>query len=668
MTPPPVHTARACHRRSTPIAWLLAICGAMCQGCAQTRYVELRSVPHSPLVERLKLTSRGGPQPTARTMQILRQYDLVGELDKDPRSVVSKLQAIVDRQPSADKLYSLAELNYLGAKKMEGKNEAAALDMYGAAVAHAYLYLFDERFTPTRNPYDPEFRGACDVYNGALENAIRIVRKRGKLLPGSTHTIESESQRWTVTVVTKGGEWHPEDFDRFEFVSDYEVRGLANRFHSYGLGVPLIAVRKKHPSASPTEQFFPPEVSFPVTALLRVLPDEANGSGKAHHCVLELYDPLASSDILLAGRRVPLETDISTPLAFLLNDPRLESVATAGLLHPDRSQKTRGLYMLEPYQPGKIPVLMVHGLWSSPLTWMEMFNDLRSVPEIRDHYQFWFYEYPTGQPFWVSAAQLRQDLMRVRQALDPRQTEPALDQMVLVGHSMGGLLSKMQTVESGEEFWRTVSDYPLTGLTMPPEERQTLSQVYYFRPNPSIRRVITIATPHRGSDFANDTTRWLAQRLITLPEQLVKGQQELYRDNPGKLRDPSPIEVTTSIESLEPETPIFPVLLASPRPTWVKYHNIVGEVPEKGLLGKIAGRSDGIVSYESAHLDDVESELVVDADHLTVHRHPLSVLEVQRILLLHLDELRSFPHAPAPRWHTAAVPPSPAPQPVRPPG
>src|SRR5262249_10027597 len=158
-----------------------------------------RSVPHSPLVERLKLTSHGGPQPTDRTMQILRQYDLVQELkNSDPRTVVNKLQLIADRAPSAEKLYSLAELNYLGAEKIESRDEGIALDLYGAAVANAYIYLFDERFALVRNTYDPEFRGACDVYNGALESALRIVRKRGALLPGHTHSIESESQSWNV--------------------------------------------------------------------------------------------------------------------------------------------------------------------------------------------------------------------------------------------------------------------------------------------------------------------------------------------------------------------------------------------------------------------------------------------------------------------------------------
>jgi len=618
----------------------------LCCSCTATKYVELRSTPRSPLTERLKLTSSGGPQASRRTMQTLRQFDLLEVSKSDPVAAADKLQVYMDRQPSLDTLYALAELNFVGAKKLETSDKKAAINLYGAAVANSYLYLFDERFTPVRNPYDPEYRAACDIYNGALENSMRIVRQAGGLLPGKTHTIESESQNWNVTVVVKGGRWRPEDFDRFEFVSDYKVAGLQNHFHSYGLGVPLIAVRKNHAPSAPDAQFFPPELSFPVTALLRVLPDNEHGpDAKTHNCVLELYDPLAACDIVLGGRRVPLETDLSTPLAYFLNDPKLAGAATEGLLNPDQAEKTRGLYMLEPYTPGKIPVLMVHGLWSSPLTWMEMFNDLRSMKEIREHYQFWFYEYPTGQPFWDSAAHLRDDLAKMREVLDPTHSEPALDQMVLVGHSMGGLLSKLQVVDSGDEFWRTVSDEPLEKLQLPDDTKQDLAREFYFKANPSVRRVITIATPHRGSKFANDTTRWLAQKLITLPKQVVRDEQQLYKDNPGVIHKPSPIQVVTSIDSLAPSVQLFPVLLNAPRPTWVKLHNIVGEVPQSSWITRIAGRgdkgTDGAVSYESAHLDNVDSELVVTADHLTVHRHPLSVLEVRRILLLHLDELRS---------------------------
>ena len=142
----------------------------------------------------------------------------------------------------------------------------------------------------------------------------------------------------------------------------------------------------------------------------------------------------------------------------------------------------KGLYMVQPYEPGKIPVLFIHGMWSSPMTWMEMFNDLRSSPDIRQHYQFWFYLYPTGQPFWLSAAQLRRDLAETRQALDPQHREPALDQMVLVGHSMGGLVARLQTLKSGQDYWKLASRIPWEQVKADPECGRN-----WARPSISIR-------------------------------------------------------------------------------------------------------------------------------------------------------------------------------------
>lgn len=617
-------------------------------GCSSTRYVKVRNVPESPLADQLKLGSWSGPQPSPRSMQLLRQYDLVRQWKDNPEKLLVQLQEIMDAEPSASKLYSLAELSYLAAKRAEVKNKPLALNLYGAAVAHAYLYLFDERFASLRNPYDPEFRGACDLYNGALESTLRIVKTKDGLFPGCQHSIESASQCWDVTVVSRGNKWTADDFERFEFVSNFEVQGLTNQYRSFGLGVPLIAVRKPGPKNSPTERFYPPELSFPVTAFLRVLPD-ANGSvagaGTRHQALLELYDPLVSTDITVGTRTVPLESDLSTPLAYFLNNPELNKLdlSTEGLLRPDKSAALTGLYMLQPYEPGKIPVLMVHGLWSSPMTWMEMFNDLRSDPEIRAKYQFWFYLYPTGQPFWTSAVDLRRDLAHVREMLDPGRQEPALDQMVLVGHSMGGLVSKLQTVNSGDDYWHIISDKPFSEVKASPELKQKLQYAFYFQPNPSIRRLITIGTPHRGSTFANNTTRYLAQKLIKLPKMTLMTQEELVRDNPGLFRDPAMVKVKTSLDSLAPESPILPVMLRSQRPPWITTHNICGVVRDEGLFGHAAHEGDGVVAFESAHLDDTASEIVVNADHVTVHRHPLSVLEVRRILLEHLDDLLGVP-------------------------
>jgi pimeloyl-ACP methyl ester carboxylesterase len=289
---------------------------------------------------------------------------------------------------------------------------------------------------------------------------------------------------------------------------------------------------------------------------------------------------------------------------------------------------------------------MVHGLWSSPVTWMEMFNDLRSDPQIRDHYQFWFYLYPTGQPFWFSAAEMREDLAHMREAVDPQQQHVALDQMVLVGHSMGGLVSKLQTVDSGNEFWGTLSERPFADVDADEDVRASLARTFFFDPNPSIRRVVTLGTPHRGSEVANDTTRWLGRQLIKIPSRILQGKHQLIaRNPPGFFRPNAPLGITTSIDSLVPESPLLPVLLTAHAAPWVRYHTVAGDVPASGIASLFFDeQGDGVVSLESAQLENASSQIVIPADHSNVHRHPQSILEVRRILLQHLAELRSFPY------------------------
>jgi pimeloyl-ACP methyl ester carboxylesterase len=363
---------------------------------------------------------------------------------------------------------------------------------------------------------------------------------------------------------------------------------------------------------------------------------------------LELYNPLEQKSIDIASRDIPLEADLSTPLAYFLNQPQFQDrdLSTRGLLHPGRATSVQGLYMLEPFDSQKMPVVMVHGLWSSPITWMEMYNDLRSDPLVRQHYQFWFYMYPTGQPFWLSATQMREDLAVMRRALDPSRQYPALDQMVLVGHSMGGLVSKLQTVESADAFWETMSDHGLAELDAEPDAIRALASTYYFRPNVSIRRVVTLGTPHRGSEFSNEVTRWLGQKLITLPKKMLEGRDQLIARNRGFFRSGAPLDIKTSIDSLAPDSPILPVLLSAAPGPWVAYHNVVGLDPDPGWREYLVGDGDGVVSLASARLDEVRqlrSQIIIPADHISVHRHPQSILEVRRILFEQLVETENFP-------------------------
>jgi pimeloyl-ACP methyl ester carboxylesterase len=648
--------------RSVHVGLLLALVLAM-PGCGSSRWISVRSVPKNPLMERLKLGSWGGLEPTERTMLILRRYDLQKDFKDRPLEVLQHLEEIAQARPDPETYYAAAEIAYIAAADAKLKDRDAALDYCGTCVTHAFTYLFDPRFNYDRNPYDPQFRGACELYNGALEQMLRILRKEGALVVGRTHTVHTKNQTCDVVVVARSGNWHPEDFDRFEFCSDFEIDGIANYYRTYGLGVPLIAVRKAHPGQDPSEQYYPPGMSSPVTAFVRPMdsPASASAADKGHCVLLELYDPLSSTEIIAGQLRVPLESDLTTPLAYFLHASAIDRFATLGLLHPDETQKDAGLFMTQPYDPHKIPVLFVHGLWSDPSTWAEMFNDLRGLPEIRDHYQFWYYLYPTGQPFWISAARLRADLAAVRDAVDPDRRSYALDQMVLVGHSMGGLVSKLQAIDSGNELWNSVSSKPFYEIKASEPVKMALANVFFFQQGRGVRRVVTIGTPHRGSRFSNLATQWLGAKLISMPKQVIESYGEIYRNNPGVFLRNSPMRVRTSIDSLSPDSPLLPVLARAPLPPGVRLHNIVGkEEPDAD--------GDGVVSLASARLENAASELIVEADHMTVHRHPLTVLEVRRILLEHLDEVRrTSPWYLRPRQDRVLATSGPAPWPPIPP-
>jgi pimeloyl-ACP methyl ester carboxylesterase len=606
-------------------------------GCSSSRWTQLRREPHNPLTPKLVLDSRQGPRPTPRTMQLLRREDLVELLDGDPSALLAEVQRIATAEPTADNVYAIAELAYIGATRLEQQEQAHfALDLHGTVVANSYFYLFDESFRRQRNAYDPRFRTACELYNKSLESMLRQVQRQGQLRPGGRCTIQTPKQTLHITIASRDT-WHENSFSELKFVSDFDVRELKNSYQTFGLGVPLIAVYQPRYGNTPLDRFYPPGMSFPVTAFMRVLATSsgADETRRLHYqCVVELYDPVATAHVPVAGEMVPLETDLTTPLAYSLENPAFKeaNVPWNGLRDPEQSSAVSGLYMLEPYDPQKIPVVMIHGFWSSLVTWMEMFNDLRGSKDIRDTYQFWFYLYPTGPPFWYSAAHLRQELALIRQALDPDGRATPLDQLILVGHSMGGLVAMLQTIESGNQFWQLVSERPLAELRAPPETRHNLTRTFYFHPNPSVRRVITIATPHQGSNVSNLATQWLGRQLIHIPNQLVQVRSGLLAENPNYFPAHSLLHITTSVDALAPLSPVFDVIGQAPHAPWTTYHNIVGQVDDKRVLGVVASGSDGVVSVASATCPAAVSSVTVGADHTSIHQHPRTILEVRRIL------------------------------------
>ncbi|MEM1225719.1 MAG: alpha/beta fold hydrolase [Planctomycetota bacterium] len=650
----------------------MAVCVVLVSttGCATSRYLQNRSIRDNPLAGSLQLMRWRGPVVSDRTSNALRRYGLVETLEADANICIHRLRTIHEQTPDPELAFALSELSYVEGKKADRAGRTSdAMNHYGLALTTSYRYLFGDQLQDVRNEYDPQFRGVCDLYNESLEDLLRILCAENRLRPGQTYTIQTAERNFVIRTEMRGG-WQSDEFDHYEFVSDFDIKTLRNRHTTYGLGVPLIAVRRARPSDD-REKYYPEGLSYAVTAMLRCATDAShddggviskvnhvvgdpahsggiatgnlpgNGSAETPTCVLEFFDPLRANQIQLANHWVPLETDLTTPLAFFLDSPeyRKRDRATEGLLDPDDAQRKRGLYMLEPYDPDRIPVLMVHGLWSSPLTWMDMFNDLRSFPEIRERYQFWFYLYPSGQPFWLSATQLREDLFAMRQTFDARGKHGTIDDMVLVGHSMGGLISRMQTIDSGDDFWNIVSDQPREKLQGPTEDVNRLVGALRFKPNRSISRVITIGTPHRGSDLANSTTRWLARKLIKLPRMVVSTSNRLVSSNPNFFRDTRLLTEANAVDSLARDSPIFPVMLRAKKSPKVQYHNIIGVLSDPPLVLGRDHRGDGVVEYDSARMDDVQSELIVDATHTSIHMTGRSIFEVRRILLQHLRDV-----------------------------
>ena len=619
---------------------LLVACGS---GCVQTRYLANRSSRENALEAQLSLLTRSGPQVSARTLDALERFELSDiSTDSGPESL-ERIRKAIDQTDDPELIYALSELAYVQGKRAERLGDTtAALNFFGIALTNSYDYLFSEDLAAGRNPYDPQFRGACDLYNEALEDVLRVLCADKKLKPDQTYTISTPERTFTVHTAMRGA-WSANEFDHYEFVSDYSIQTLHNRHTTYGVGVPLIAVRKPQDPRDAKENYYPEGLSYAVTALMRCSrTDGGKRLGCSPHCILEFYDPLTVNQIQLAANWVPLETDLTTPLAFFLDSPewRKRNRATEGLLNPNKTQNRRGMYMIEPYDPNRIPVVMVHGLWSSPLTWMDMFNDLRSYPEVREKYQFWFYLYPSGQPFWLSATQLRQDLADIRKTVDPNQEQRSLDQMVLVGHSMGGLVSRMQTIESGDDFWNIVSDQPPENVRGPEEDRVKLVSALFFHPNPSVKRVIEIGTPHKGSNFVNGSTRWLARKFIQLPQMTVSMGQTLANENPGLFRDTQLLTASNAIDSLAPDSPIFPVMARAKTSAETKFHNIIG-VSSKRSPFRSRLEGDGIVDVESARTPDAISEIQIDSEHTTIHTTDRAIREVRRILLEHLQEIES---------------------------
>ena len=612
-------------------------------GCATTEFVQLREKPHNPLTERLSTTAFGLVRHSERTESFLRRTGFKG--GDDLKNMIRHAKVHRTDEHFHEATYSLAELNYLAAEVVRTRDPQLASELYLDSSKAAWSYFAvpgDDG--QNLSPNGPEHRSTAEVYNASTEGLLRIAHGLGKVKLGQSMVMPLTSRRLLFEIPFPSRLFTPDQLCEFEFVSDYELKNLKNRHTTAGLGVPVIAIRPKSKQPDPFEKYYTKGMSFAATMVLQFDQQEST-LDLASDVRLQIFDPRESDGFAVGNTMMPLETDVSTPLARYLSNRDISLLDTWGFFRPDRAQEVAGLYMVQPYDPDRIPVLMVHGIWSSPMTWMEMFNELQSDPEIRRKYQFWFYLYPTGEPLAFSAAGLRDELLQVRNDCDPYRRNDKLDEMVVVGHSMGGLMSHMLTLDSGSRLWNSVSGKSVEELHATDDVKSEIRRVFFFQSNSSIDRVITIASPYGGSSFSNRFTRWLTGSFVWLPAKTYELTRVIFEQNNldnswwDRMRAPK-----TSVDSLTNKSALLTLIRDSKVPDEVKHHNIIGVRKGKNENSW----TDGVVSYHSAHRDDVTSEKVIHAGHREVLQNSETVAEVRRILLEHLEETqrRQFPVLP----------------------
>jgi pimeloyl-ACP methyl ester carboxylesterase len=340
-------------------------------------------------------------------------------------------------------------------------------------------------------------------------------------------------------------------------------------------------------------------------------------------------------DVLVNGRREKLAADFTAPLAYMLSKGRNRDIDIQALLRVDRNIGDTGLYQFSRYDPEKIPVVFVHGLLSRPETWVSALNGLMADEKIRERYQFWFFLYPTGLPVWTSAAKLRSELDRYRSVLDPARRNRHLDRMVLVGHSMGGLISSLQIRNGGEALWQQFMDTPLEKLSLSGKLKERIVEIVEFEPRPEVSRVVFFATPHRGSEMAVKPYTEFFSRLIRLPFTFLDNDRLILESALRKDFRNIFVAPANSLVFLRANSPLLKSILNLPLKKGIPYHSVIGDRGKNNAPNS----SDGVVPYWSSRLEGVQSEKIVPSAHGT-HEHPEGVAELARILHLHLAESR----------------------------
>lgn len=549
---------------------------------------------------------------------------------------------------SENRMSALAELWLKEAMKLdknivEGGRIEDVLNAYLETARYAYVYLFLTKRAFNKRALEDRQTQVRDYYNYAVQKTLTTLFEYYRKYPPA----EMESKRDTVV---RFGKWHitvrnedvrlpaqrimPEDLLPASALS---FAGLRNQYRRDGLGAELVAVTSRRVVDRQSAEVPFSETPFPAITAVMSFPGNSPGEVLGtSDVVITGYDPYGRESVELAETEVPLAANFTSGYGLWLARSGFAAQSLLTLIGRGDVLEMPRVYLMQPYNPQRHIVIMLHGLASSPEAWINLANEVLGDETLRQNFQIWQVYYPTNAPIAFNHYEIYKAIRQTLEYFDPSGKARASRKILLVGHSMGGILSRLMVSSSGDRLWEAfLKMYPLEGRRLERVSKE-LGPYMKFEPLPQVSRAIFIAAPHKGTPVAAwAVVRWLAD-FITVPFSVLGRFKEVAQ----LLVDPvsaNPVSLTrsfNSIDNLSNRDSFIQLTSTLPISSRVRYHSIIGNyTPKKSL----ADSSDGLVPYSSSHLEGADSEKVILSAH-SVQEKPEAIIEIRRIMHLHLKE------------------------------
>ena len=522
------------------------------------------------------------------------------------------------------------------------------LEALDKSIRYSYAYLFKTSRQPQERLFDNRQVQIRDFYNQALTQLVNGHRLRNPST-NLTPTIKIGKSTYTIDIQAYQ---RLQNMKLEKFISSYNMNfsGLRAINRRDGFGSDFVAVFPSTDSSSQENKYIlnPLTHDYPkginpnihkaryLAATIIAQPKKSNATIEDvltnPNFEIKVYDPYSVEKVEIAGKPYSLAANFSAPYGLWLAENNLGAAAYLTLIDRDQHLAMPHIYMLEPYNPNKKIIVLVHGLASSPEAWIAVTNDIMGDAILREHYQVWQIFYSTNMPILESRFQIYALLKQAFGSLNPK--DAAAQDAVLIGHSMGGIISRLLVSDAdiSKQALELMNNRQQTRLRKHPVIGERLK----MKPIENFDRAIFLAAPHRGTDYADRWFTLAARKIIKIPATFLTTLADTLTSYDVDLKDFVKTLTNDVIQNgpsdLSKKSKFMELTASIPPEKGLVFHSIMGNITKSDDPNVI---TDGIVPYKSAHLDGAVSEKIFTGGH-SIQETPEAVLELRRILRQHL--------------------------------